>query len=201
MKSKKWLKPVIIVAIIIIALWVIMQGINSYLASRSVVLTTEDITTTAKALSSYLIALAVIIVLLVVVTIASIKMMKPLGSLVRGQSLVAAILAIVVIVNMICMGPQYSLINNMLGDQYYLSESTIRASEDLVEEIAGEGMVLLKNEKNILPLQDTQKINVFGWSSTNPIYGGTGSGSIDESTCTTLLQGLEDAGYELNTEI
>jgi len=201
MKSKKWLKPVIIVAIIIIALWVIMQGINSYLASRSVVLTTEDITTTAKALSSYLIALAVIIVLLVVVTIASIKMMKPLGSLVRGQSLVAAILAIVVIVNMICMGPQYSLINNMLGDQYYLSESTIRASEDLVEEIAGEGMVLLKNEKNILPLQDTQKINVFGWSSTNPIYGGTGSGSIDESTCTSLLQGLEDAGYELNTKI
>ena len=44
---------------------------------------------------------------------------------------------------------------------------------------AGEGMVLLKN-KGILPLaSDTKKLNVFGWDSTNPLYGGTGSGSSD----------------------
>lgn len=42
---------------------------------------------------------------------------------------------------------------------------------------------------------------MFGWSSTNPVYGGTGSGSVDESTCVSLLQGLEEAGFELNTTI
>lgn len=201
MKSKTWLKPLIIVAIVIVAFIAIMQGLNSYLASRSVVLTMEDIVTTVKALSSYLIALAAIIIVAIIVVVASIKLKKPLGSMVRWQALVASILAIVIIVNMICVGPQYSLINNMLGDQYYLSESTISASEALVEEIASEGMVLLKNVDNVLPLDQDEKINVFGWSSTNPIYGGTGSGAVDESTCTTLLQGLEGAGFKLNENI
>lgn len=35
------------------------------------------------------------------------------------------------------------------------------------------------------------KINVFGWASTNPIYGGTGSGTVDASTAVGILEGLE----------
>ena len=62
-------------------------------------------------------------------------------------------------------------------------------------------MVLLKN-KGILPLaSDTKKLNVFGWDSTNPLYGGTGSGSSDSSTAISILQSLKDAGYETNESL
>ncbi len=46
-------------------------------------------------------------------------------------------------------------------------------------------------------------INVFGWASTNPIYGGTGSGIIRCISSTTLLLGGldQDAGYKINTEL
>jgi beta-glucosidase len=200
-KEKKWLKPLITVVVIVVVLAALWTGIKSYLASRSVVLTMDDIVATMATLSGYLTVLAVILALAVIVSIACFKLKKPLRSLVRSEALVAAILAIVVIVNTVCLGPEYSLINNAMGDQYYLSDETIADSEALVEEIAEEGMVLLKNEGNALPLTDVTKLNVFGWSSTNPIYGGTGSGSVDETTCVSLLQGLEDAGFELNTDI
>ena len=68
-------------------------------------------------------------------------------------------------------------------------------------QIAEEGIVLLKNEDNILPLKNT-KVNTFGWSATNPVYGGTGSGSLSGAYPTvTLLQGLTDAGLEYNTAL
>ena len=53
-----------------------------------------------------------------------------------------------------------------------ISEETSAEATDLVEQIADEGIVLLKNEDNILPLSDNNKLNVFGWASTNPCYGG-----------------------------
>lgn len=200
-KEKKWLKPLIAVVVIVALLALIWSGIKSYLASRSVVLTMDDIMTTVSALSGYLTALAAVLILAILISVFCFKLKKPLRSLVRGEALIAAILAVIVVVNMICLGPEYALINNAMGDQYFLEEETIAASEALVEEIAEEGMVLLKNEDNALPLTGVEKLNVFGWSSTNPIYGGTGSGSVDTTTCVSLLQGLENAGYELNTDI
>ena len=59
-----------------------------------------------------------------------------------------------------------------------------------------------KNKDNILPIQNNKKLNVFGWASTNPCYGGTGSGSLSDAYPTvSLLQGLENAGYSLNSEL
>ncbi|CEE00733.1 glycoside hydrolase family 3 N-terminal domain-containing protein [Caldifermentibacillus hisashii] len=78
-------------------------------------------------------------------------------------------------------------------------------STKLVEKIADEGIVLLKNDDNTLPLKTSQekktKVNVFGWSFTNPIYGGTGSGSADASTAVTPKAGLESAGFEVNEQL
>ena len=45
---------------------------------------------------------------------------------------------------------------------------------------------------------ESKKLNVFGWSSTNPIYGGTGSGSSSSATAVSILQSLKDAGFEPN---
>lgn len=83
-----------------------------------------------------------------------------------------------------------------------ITEETSNEATALCEDIADEGIVLLKNEDNILPLTNTQNINVFGWASTNPCYGGTGSGALSDAyETTTLLGGLEDAGYKINTEL
>lgn len=51
-------------------------------------------------------------------------------------------------------------------------------------------------------LAEGAKINVFGWSSTNPVYGGTGSGSLSDAYPTvSLLDGLKDAGFEVNEDL
>ena len=201
MKNKKFIKPLIIVFAIIAVIMAAVSGISSYLGSRGVLPTMDDIVTTIKLLSSYVTALVVILAICLVVAIASFWMKKKVRTIVRVQSGVAAVLAIVIIANMICMGPEYSILNNVLGDRYSLQDKTIEESEQLVQDIADEGIVLLKNEEDALPLDGVTKLNVFGWSSTNPIYGGTGSGSVDTATCVSFLQGLEDAGYELNSEL
>ena len=79
-----------------------------------------------------------------------------------------------------------------------VSDKTIDEARELSKEVAGEGIVLLEN-KGALPMESGKKLNVFGWSSTNPYYGGTGSGgfSADFET-TSLLDGLHEAGFETN---
>ncbi|MCD7753299.1 MAG: glycoside hydrolase family 3 C-terminal domain-containing protein [Clostridiales bacterium] len=201
MKNKKWLKPLIVVVVIIAVIAAAYAGIMSYLSSRSVSISMDDVTATVQALTSYLIPAVVVIVIALVVVIAAFAIKQPVRGLVRMEGLIAIILTLAITVNVICLGPEYSILNNLLGDTYTLSDETIAASEELVEDIADEGIVLLKNENNTLPLTGVTKLNVFGWSSTNPVYGGTGSGSVDESTCVSLLQGLEEAGFELNTTI
>ena len=76
-----------------------------------------------------------------------------------------------------------------------------KVSKKLVTEIQREGSVLLENKDNTLPLKDTKKLNVFGISSVAITYGGSGSGSADESRNVNLQQGLEDAGFEVNSDL
>ena len=74
MKNKKWLKPLIVVVVILAIIAAAVFGIQSYLASRSVVLTAGDILATVQTLSSYLIVLGVIPVAAIVVSIAVFKL-------------------------------------------------------------------------------------------------------------------------------
>ena len=60
---------------------------------------------------------------------------------------------------------------------------------------ATEGMVLLKNERDALPLAAGKKLALFGNSAHDIIIGGTGSGDVHEAYSVTLPQGLEHAGY------
>ena len=50
-------------------------------------------------------------------------------------------------------------------------------------------------------LEKDSNLNVFGWASTNPIYGGTGSGSSDSSNAVDILTSLKDAGFKLNDDL
>lgn len=62
---------------------------------------------------------------------------------------------------------------------------------------AGEGMVLLRNN-NVLPLNKTQKIVLFGNNSYDIIAGGTGSGEVNKAYVVNLDQGLLNAGLLLD---
>ena len=72
---------------------------------------------------------------------------------------------------------------------------------ELAEQIEGEGIVLLRNENNTLPLpSSTTRVNVFGWSSTEWVSSGSGSAQT-VGTPTTFLDALSKAGIEYNTEL
>ena len=74
------------------------------------------------------------------------------------------------------------------------------ASRDMTQEVESEAIVLLEND-GALPLGTGAKVNVFGVGSEQFVYGGTGSGSADESKNVTLLQGLANAGLEANPDL
>ncbi len=84
------------------------------------------------------------------------------------------------------------------SDYATLSEM-IRAGRDMTVEAMAEGAILLKNEDRALPLTEGQrKISVFGITSADPVYSGSGSGKIDVTNVETLYEGMADAGLELN---
>lgn len=79
-------------------------------------------------------------------------------------------------------------------------------SDKLCQEIAGEGIVLLKNENNCLPLKDVTAVNVFGWGGSDGgfIVSGAGSGSSADRGSgqkVTLLQAFENKGISTNPDL
>lgn len=160
----------------------------------------DDVINVLNSCKPYLIALGVVLALAIVVTVACMKLKKPVKKLVRKEAWIAFLLAVVVIVNLICFIPMSSMISLAMGNGT-ITDETSDESTALVQEIAEEGIVLLKND-GTLPLAADSNLNVFGWASTNPCYGGTGSGALSDAYPTvSLLQGLEDAGFNLSTEL
>ncbi len=67
---------------------------------------------------------------------------------------------------------------------------------------AAEGMVLLKNTKQTLPLsQKVRNVALFGRSSYDFIAGGSGSGNVNHAYVVSLLEGLENAGFRADTAL
>ena len=161
-----------------------------------------DLTSYIERLSGYIIAILVALVAMIVVMIAAHKAKKGVRHVIRWQAGIAFVAIVAVLVNVICYGPMYNNVSSILNaKKVELSKETTEQSRKTIQKVGEEGMVLLKN-KGILPLaSDTKKLNVFGWDSTNPLYGGTGSGSSDSSTAISILQSLKDAGYETNESL
>ncbi|QIK69458.1 beta-glucosidase [Erysipelothrix sp. HDW6C] len=117
-------------------------------------------------------------------------------------SLVVVLLVALVAANFIL--PSYGIAaNRFVGVGNYDKELAQQYKEEgraLTEKIQDEGIVMLENKNNTLPLQ-AEKINVFGYVSNSVIYGGTGSGGGKPDNNVTLRQGLENAGFQLNDEL
>lgn len=161
----------------------------------------SDVISTLTQIRGYLIAIGIIIVVAVIAMIACLKLSAHKKYMIRTQAFVAMVAGVAVVVNMICTGPMYTLLSLASGTGT-LTEESIASAEKLAQEIAEEGIVLLKNEEQMLPLSGDKKLNVFGWASTAPCYGGTGSGALNDNYhIVDLLEGLSNAGFDTNEEI
>lgn len=161
----------------------------------------DDVWSILNTCKPYLIALGAVTIIALIVIIAVRKLKVEKRKLIRSEAGIALLCAVIIIVNLICSGPMSTLISLATGNGTISDETSAEATQ-LSQEIAGEGIVLLKNDNNILPITDKKNLNVFGWASTNPCYGGTGSGSLSDAYETvSLLQGLEDAGFSLNSDL
>ena len=161
----------------------------------------DDVMQVISNIQNYLIAFGVVLALAIVVMIAVRKLPKYKKKMIRAQSGIAILLALVIVVNLICTGPMSTMLDLVSGSGTISAETSAEATE-LVNEITAEGVVLAQNDDNILPVASGSKLNVFGWASTSPCYGGTGSGALNDAyPVTDLLTGLHDAGIETNDEL
>ncbi|MCR5664143.1 MAG: glycoside hydrolase family 3 C-terminal domain-containing protein [Oscillospiraceae bacterium] len=133
----------------------------------------------------------------------------------RSVILLAILLVVTLAVNIAC-GSLNSMITAWMGvnlnplitgskatgsaDILSVPEATAQ-SLAMAESLEAEGVVLLRNENGALPLAAGSKVNLFGYASVDPIYGGTGSGSGDTSANVDVVKGLTNAGLEVNQEL
>lgn len=138
-----------------------------------------------------------------------------------AQSKVWLILTLIVVlllstVTILSMTMFYELFGNLFGKEraitasgtevVYATEFTTKEQarlngESVNETISEEGIVLLKNNENILPLAQGSKISVFGKNSVKLVYGGSGSGAGSGLYTKSLFESLSAAGFEYNPNL
>ena len=160
----------------------------------------SDVMNVINSIRTYLIAIGAIIIAAILIQLLVSRMNKPGRRLIRGSAFIAAVAGICICVNLICIGPMSTMLDLISGSGTITDETSKEASA-LAVEIAEEGTMLLQND-GVLPLAAGTKLNVFGWASTNPMLGGGGSGALNTAyESVSLLQSLNDAGIETNTEL
>ena len=163
-----------------------------------------DVMNVIGSLTPYLIAIGVLFVLALIITFAvNKKTVKEVATrkIIHSESWLVALVGIVVAVSMMLSGPLSTLLNNATITKYMLSDTTVSKANELAKEVQSEAITMLKNDDSNLPLAN-KKVNVFGWGSTNPVYGGSGSGSMsDQYDTVSLLDGMKEAGIETNADL
>ncbi|KAA8501316.1 beta-glucosidase [Mediterraneibacter catenae] len=124
-----------------------------------------------------------------------------------GAVLLSCFMVVITIANYACYAYQDLIdvaFSKSTADEEEVAKATA-ASKELVEQIEGEGAVLLENKNDVLPLNVSDpkeaNINIFGWSSVDLIHGGGGSSSKNMGEVVDLVEGLENAGFHVNQEL
>jgi len=83
----------------------------------------------------------------------------------------------------------------------YSNKPDLKAHAEQVRRAGAEGMVLLKNAANALPMKGIQKVALFGPQAYATVSGGTGSGSVNKKYMVNIDEGLTAAGLTLDVPI
>ena len=154
------------------------------------------------------------------------KLLRPSVIVWASVSLVLA--GLLIAVNKVAVDEYGSLIDSILGGKkaitepidrtdpsYKTKQQTYDAGNAVTEEICDEGMILLKNENNTLPLQKGAKVSVFGKNSTDytrtladgsketvgVVTGGSGSAAPKDAERKTIYDALTAAGFSYNPKL
>lgn len=76
----------------------------------------------------------------------------------------------------------------------YSNNPDLEAHASIARKAGSEGMILLKNENNTLPLNETESLALFGLSSYEMIPGGIGAGDVNSKYVTSMPEAAEEAG-------
>ena len=154
------------------------------------------------------------------------KLLKPRVIVWAATTLV--LVGTLIAANAVAVGEYGSLIDSVLGGKkaitaprdksdpsYKTKQQAYDAGNAVTEKICDEGMILLKNENNALPLAKGAKVSVFGKNSTNYIRnqadgsketvgivtGGSGSAAPTDAERKTIYESLTDAGFSYNPKL
>lgn len=161
-----------------------------------------DLTSYLTQLKGYVYGILAALVILILVLFVASRAKKGFKHVIRWEAVMAFFAAILIMVNSICYGPMYTNVSGFLNaSKAEFSEETITNSKDVIKRIGEEGIVLVKNN-NLLPLSsEVTNLNVFGWDSSCPVFGGTGSAGSHSEDSIGILQSFKDAGYSTNETI
>ncbi|MBO6097457.1 MAG: glycoside hydrolase family 3 protein, partial [Bacteroidales bacterium] len=74
----------------------------------------------------------------------------------------------------------------------------LKAHAAVARKAAGESIVLLRNQKNALPLKGDEKVALYGISSIDFVAGGTGSGDVNKAYVVNMEEAMKNAGFTLD---
>lgn len=129
----------------------------------------------------------------------------------------AVVCVVLIAATVLCSTTFRSILDTVLGGKHPKMDSSVEkvytsdyaskkeakeAGDQINLEIAKEGFTLLVNEKDALPLAQTErKVSVFGKNSVDLVLSGSGSGKVNGDDAKTIFDGLDDAGVSYNTEL
>ena len=83
----------------------------------------------------------------------------------------------------------------------YSNKPNMAAHAEVARAAATEGMILLKNNDNTLPMSGVKSVALYGTGSYDFIAGGTGSGNVNKPYIRDIAEGFAANGIEVNANI
>lgn len=96
---------------------------------------------------------------------------------------------------------QYIVRTPRFNGYRYSNAPDLKAHGELVRKAAAEGMVLLKNEADVLPMKGVKNIALYGVGSYDFVAGGTGSGNVNKPYIRNVADGLVEDGFVVDKDI